>query len=315
MPDVSSVHFDAALTNLSIAYRNPGYLAREIAPEVAVRRQSDRYFIHDPERETFRSTIDHRAPGAEAREVDFKLSSDSYFCDDHALVAAIPDEERANAEQPLQPEADRVEFLTDKILLNMELRLAAALRAEGAIDGVDLAALTQQWSSDTSDPITHIEQGRAAILQAAQVLPNTLVLPFAVYTALRHHPKVTARVKAANLGVVGPGALAELLDVERVLVARTMQNIAAAGLPPVLAPVWGRDALLLHVPARAGLRTLTPVITFAWSQATGSLRGHSVTTWREERRKATMIRVQKYYDVKLVAPAAGYILRNAIPSA
>jgi len=296
MPDVSTVHFDAALTNLSLAYRNTGHIAREIAPEVAVRRQSDRYFIHDSERDAFRQTHDGRAPGAEASEVDFRLSSDSYFCDDHALESVIPDEERANADAPLQPEADRVEFLTDKILLNQEIALAARLRAAGAIPGVDLASPDAQWDDDTVDPFDQIEAGRAAVLQAAHVLPNTLVLPFAVYTALRNHPKVTGRVSAAARAVVVPGTLAELFDVERVLVARTMQNTSAPGQPAAMSPVWGRDAILMHVPARPGLKTVAPVLTFVWSHATGALRGHAVQSWREERRKATMIRVQKYYE-------------------
>ncbi|MBI1292284.1 hypothetical protein GC173_13765 [bacterium] len=314
MPDVSAVHLDAALTNLSIAYRNTGHIAREIAPEVLVRRQSDRYFIHDTEREAFRQTDDGRAPGTEASEVDFRLSSDSYYCDDHALEAVIPDEERANADSPLQPEADRVELLTDKILLNQEILLAERLRAADVLPDLDLATETEQWDDEEVDPFSHVEAARAAILQGAQVLPNTLVLPFAVYTALRNHPKVVSRVSAAARAVVGPGTLAELFDVERVLVARTMRNGAAPGQAPSMAPVWGRDALLLHVPPRVGIKSLAPVLTFAWSHAGGSIRGHAVQSWREERRKATMIRVQKYYDIKVVAPSAAFILRNAIPA-
>jgi hypothetical protein len=259
-----------------------------------------------------RQTSDGRAPGAEANEVDFRLSSDSYFCDDHALEAVVPDEERANADAPLQPDADRVEFLTDKILLNQEIRLAAMLRAEGALPGLDLAAESTHWDDPEIDPFAHIEAARAAIMTSSQVLPNTLILPFAVYTALRHHPKVTGRVGMASHSIVMPGTLAELFDVERVLVARTMQNVARPGQDPILGPVWGNDAILLHVPVRVGLKSLAPVLTFVWSHATGAMRGHAVQTWREERRKATMIRVQKYYDQKIVAPGAAYVMRNTL---
>ena len=54
MPEVSQVHIDAALTNVSVAYRNPDYIADIIAPQVAVRKQSDKYYIYDAERERFR---------------------------------------------------------------------------------------------------------------------------------------------------------------------------------------------------------------------------------------------------------------------
>lgn len=312
MPDVSTVHFDVALTNVSLAYRNGAFIAAEIAPDVLVRRQSDRYFIHDANREGLRPANDGRAPGAEAGEVGFALSSDGYYCDDHALESAIPDEERENADAPLQPEIDRVEFLTDRILLNQEINLAAKLRDASLVPNIDLDAASTRWDETGADPVANIEAGRAAILAATQQLPNTLVLPFAVYTAVRNCEAVIDRVKFTNGGTVGTQSLAELFDVERVLVARAVKNTAAAGQAAVMAPIWGRDALLLHVPARVSLKSVAPVLTFAWSQAAGSSRGVSVQTWREERRKSTMVRVQKYYDQKIVAAGAAYLLRNAI---
>ena len=311
MPDPSTVHFDVALTNVSIAFRNTGLVAREVAPEVMVRRQGDRYFIHDPLREAARSIADFRAPGTEAREVDFTLSSDSYFCDDHALESALPDEERDNADEPLTPEIDRVEFLTDRILLNQEVQLVDRLRT-GGLGTSNPVADTEGWDDTDSDPIAQIDAARSAIIGGVQQMPNLLVLSQPVYTALRNHPKVLERVRYSQLGVVGTGVLAELLDVERVLVARAMRNTAGGGQQPVMEYVWGRDALLLHVPPRPALKSMAAALTFCWAEAMGSSRGHSVQTWREERRKATMIRAQKYYDQKVIAPAAGWLFRNTI---
>jgi len=91
-----------------------------------------------------------------------------------------------------------------------------------------------------------------------------------------------------------------------------VRNVAARGQAASLQSVWGRDALLLHVPPRAGLKVIAPVLSFVWSQAPGATRGVGVQTWREERRKATMVRVQKYYDLKLVAPGAAYLIRDAV---
>lgn len=312
MPDVSQVHSDVALANVSIAYRNPGFIAARIAPEVLVRRQSNRYFIYDPTREALRPTDDQRAPGAEAREVDFDLSMESYFCDDHALESAIPDEERENADAPLRPDIERVEFLSDRILLNQEIALANLLRDPANIPGTEFTIADDRWDDEDVDPAADIETARGAIVGAIGLRPNVLVLPHDVYTAVRHNPKVVERVKYTRLGLPGPGELAELFDVDEVLVPRATRNTASMGAAPVLESIWGKDALLLHVPPRAGLKTLAPVLTFVWSQAQGSLRGHAVATWREERRKATMIRVQKYYDQKIVAPTAAYLFRSAV---
>ncbi|MCC7390734.1 major capsid protein [Candidatus Sumerlaeota bacterium] len=306
MPDVASSHFDAALTNLSIAYRNPAYVAQQIAPEVAVRRQSNRYFIYDPKRDAMRQTFDGRAPGAEAHELDFQLSSDLYYCDDHALESAIPDEESENADSPLQPQVDRVEFLTDKILLNKEIALATKLRDTAVIPNTSITP----WSDPGADPMADIETGRTAIISQIQQPPNTLLLSAAAYTSLRNAAKVIERVKYTNGGTIGTKALADLFDVEHVLVARAVKNTSAVGQNPSLQPVWGSDALLMHVPARVSLKATAAALTFSWSQAAGT-RGVSVQAWREERRKATMVRVQQYYDLKIVAPGAAYLFPSA----
>ncbi|MEO8376254.1 MAG: hypothetical protein ABI579_01175 [Candidatus Sumerlaeota bacterium] len=307
MPDVASSHFDAALTNLSVAYRNNSYVAQDIAPEVAVRRQSNRYFVYDPKRDNMRETFDGRAPGAEAHELDFQLSSDLYYCDDHALESAIADEENENADSPLQPQVDRVEFLTDKILLNKEIALATKLRDTAVIPNTAITA----WNDTGGDPITDIETGRASIVNQIQQAPNTLVLSFSVYTALRNCAKVIDRIKYTNGGTIGTKALADLFDVERALVGRAVKNTSAVGQNPSLQAVWGDDALLLYVPPRVSLKATAAALTFAWSQAAGT-RGVSVQAWREERRKATMVRVQQYYDLKVVAPGAAYLFPSAV---
>jgi len=312
MPDTSQVHHDVALTNVSVAYSNNAYIASEIAPEVSVRRQSNKYFIYDADREAARSSADFRAPGAEANEVDFDLSSDSYFCDDHALESVVPDEERDNADSPIQPQIDRVDFLTDKILLNQEINLATLLRDTSAVPSTDITNSAQRWDQASVDPIDEFEIARAAVVESTQRMPNTLVLPFEVYQAVRNNPKVTERIAYSKLGVFGPSELAQLFDVERVLVPHSVVNTAPNGQSPSLENIWGKDALLLYVPSQAGLKTIAPALRFVWTQAAGSLSGVSVQTWREERRKASVVRVQKYYDQKLVAPTAAYLIANAI---
>jgi hypothetical protein len=312
MPTPSQVHIDAALTNLSVAYRNPSHIADLVAPVVGVRKQSDKYFILDADRERFRASDDTRAPGAEASEVDFSVSSDSYFCEDHALEAVITDEERDNADPAIQPDIDKTEFLTDKILLNKEIALADIIATDASLPGETLSG-TDQWDDYTnSDPVVAVETQKATIQQAVQQIPNTLVLPYEVYRKVRLHPKVVEKVVNVKIGVVGPDILADVFDVERVLVPRGLKNTATPGQAPSLAYIWGKSAFLCYVPPRPGLKTVGFAYSFQWSAAPGSLQGHVVEMWREERRKADMVRVQRYYDQKIIASGAVYVWKDAV---
>jgi hypothetical protein len=312
MPTASQVHIDAALTNVSVAYRNPHHIADAVAPVVGVRKQSDKYFILDADRERFRSSDDTRAPGAEANEVEFDVSSDSYFADDHALEAVITDEERDNADPAIQPDIDKTEFLTDKILLNKEISLADEIATNGSLPGETLSG-TSQWDDYTnSDPVVVVEDKKATIQQAVQQIPNTLVLPYEVYRKVRLHPNVVDKVVNVQIGVVGPDILADVFDVDRVLVPRGLKNTAAPGQSASLAYIWGKNAFLCFVPPRPGLKTVGFTYTFQWAAAPGSLQGHLVEVWREERRKADMVRVQRYYDQKIIATGAVYVWKSAV---
>lgn len=311
MPTASQVHIDAALTNVSVAFRNTHFIADLIAPVAGVRKQSDKYFVLDADRERFRPTADTRAPGAEATEVDFAISSDSYFCGDHALEAVIADEERDNADPAIQPDIDKTEFLTDKILLNKEIALADTV-ATASLPGTTLSG-TSQWSDfANSDPVAAVEDQKATIQRAVQQIPNTLVLPYDVYRKVRLHPKVVEKVVNVRIGVVGPGILADVFDVERVLVPRGLRNTANPGQAPNLSQIWGKHAFLCYVPPRPGLKTVAFAATFQWMAAPGSLSGHVVEMWREERRKADMVRVQRYYDQKIIAVGAVFVWKNAV---
>lgn len=314
MPEVSQVHIDAALTNVSVAYKNGAYISDIIAPPVNVKKQSDKYFVYDSARERLRETNDKRAPGAEASEVDFALSTDNYFCDDHALASVITDEERSNADQAIQPDIERVEFLADKIALNKEIALSSRILSGNDIPGDTLSG-TAQWSdytnTTTSDPVAAIEAKKIAIQEAVQVLPNTLVLPYEVYQKVRFHPKVVEKIAYVRMGVATPSILAELFDVERVLVPRAFKNTAKKGQSPSLSYIWGKNAMLLYIPPRPALRTVTFSYSFIWSPE-GAVSGYLVEAWRANNRKADVIRVQRYYDQKIIAPQACYLWKNAV---
>lgn len=305
MPEVQQVHIDAALTNVSLAYRNHDFIAEQLAPRVAVRKQSDRYYVYDSEREAIRPSFDLRSPGSLAAEVDYTLSSESYFCSDHALASAVTDEERENADPALQPHIDRTEFLTERILLNQEVALHNLLQTSPLIQEKALSP-TDAWTTGASDPIADVREARMAIFESSQRRANIMVLPFKVYELLRSHPAVTEAIKYGGQPMATPAVLADLFDVDRVLVPRACANTATPGQPPHVESVWEPAVYLAHVAPRPGLKQVTLAHTFVWNGTPGSENGTLVERWRENGRKADMVRVQKYYDIKLIAPGAGF---------
>jgi len=246
MPEANQVHIDAALTNVSVAFTNNDFIADLVAPPVAVRKQSDRYYVYDADRDWLRAEPDLRAPGTEANEIGFLLSSDSYYCEDHALESAIADEERENADPAIQPDIDRTEFLTEKIALNREMALQKLLRDSGEIPQ-DVLDAGERWNSPDNDPLTGIRAAANTVFANCQRRANVVIMPMAVFETVRNHASVVDRIKHTVAGTADEQLLAGLLGIDRVLVPRSVKNTAPKGRTPVIEPVWGNDIYVLHV--------------------------------------------------------------------
>jgi hypothetical protein len=89
-PTVHDVHIDGPLANISIAYKNAGYIADQIFPNVAVAKKSDKYFVFE-KTAWYRNETAERGPGARAQLVDYGITTASYNCITRALGKLIPD--------------------------------------------------------------------------------------------------------------------------------------------------------------------------------------------------------------------------------
>src|SRR6476661_5194632 len=113
MPTVNSVHIDSALSGLSTAFiqNAENFVARRAFPVVRVDRKSDKYFTFN-QNDFMRSEMQRRPPATESAGMTYSVSNDSYSADVWALHVDVPDEIRANADNPLMPDRNATQLLT-----------------------------------------------------------------------------------------------------------------------------------------------------------------------------------------------------------
>lgn len=312
MPGASNVHIDAALTQITVGYKNPALVGTQLFPEVPVLKQSDKYWLIG--KEAFNLTDDTRRPGTRAKSIDFTLSNDPFYCDGHALNYDLPDEVRSNADTPIADELTGVEFTTDRVQLNQEYDIASKARDASAYPSTNKIALSgsDKWSDYTgSDPIEAFETGKTAVFEATLgAEANIAVIPKLVWDKLRNHPALLERIKYSQKGIVTEELLAELIGIPNIVIAKALFNSAKEGQTPVADYVWGKDVIIAHRPDRPGLKTIALGYNFLWNK--GGMGGGLVTRWREEDRKTDVLMVERYYDNKLIVPGAGYLIQNAV---
>ncbi len=314
MADISLAYLDQPLNIVSLGYQNAEFAASQIMPFVPVSDRSGRYWVFGYEK--FREYDTSRAPGAEAREIaPWSLSLNPFFCDGHALKDSIPDEHRKAASPGAQIEITTVENLMNGIALKYEIK-AQALVSGGAVPNTTLSG-TSQWSDFVnSDPTAAIEAQRVVVEQAVSQIPNTLLVSYPVYLKLRQHPKVVDRFKytAIPQGFPSTQQLASVFGVDNFIVARAKKNTVQEGQAPpaALSYIWNKDALLCYVPPAPAQRTVSLGYTFRWLFGAPDLGGVLTKRYREEKKSADVIEVQTYYDVQIVASAAGFYWINAV---
>lgn len=302
-------HIDVALSNFAVQYRNPNYVADQVFTRVPVQRQSDKYWRFG--KENLQALIDDlRAPGAAAQRIAQTLSSDSYFADDHALERLITDEERSNFDAG-DVEQWATETLTNKLLLRKEKLFAALVTDTAKVTQNVTLAGTAQWSDFTnSKPTEDLQAGQEVVAKNSGVRANTLVLGFPVFSKLRNHPKIVERIQNIRVGVVREEDLASIFDVQRVLVTQAIE-VDAAG---AVSFVFGKHAVLCYVSPTAAFGEPSFGKTFVWAGAPGSTSGFIVEIGRANptSRKADELAVHFYYDQKITAVEAGYLIKNAV---
>ena len=304
MPGPENVHKDQILTNISIMYRNAAYVGTELMPIVPVKKKSDIYYVYDSKADRFRIPKTLRAPKTESRTVDWKVTTDGYNCDEHALNDLIDDIERDNADKPLNLEVDTVEFLTDIVNLGLEMRIKdmieATLSANAPTNGV-----WSDYTTETIDPIADIEIAKAAIHAVIFREPNVLLLGKAVYDKLKHHPKILELIKYSQKGVLTSDLMASLFGIEKVIVGKAGYNTAKEGKAEVLSYLWGKNAILAYVEPSPGIKKFSLGYTFQ-SQKFQTRRA------RIETKHSDWFEVGDIETEKIVCAACGYRISPAI---
>jgi len=318
MPTPSSIHQNAALTNYVQGIPAQGFIAPSLLPDLSVKKKSDVYYIFDAGRDTLRAEDDKREPGALAKEVDFKMTSDSYVALGHALAGVVTDEELENADAPVTPFLNKSKYLAEKLMLGQEIDLKTKLDA-GINSGSANVTLTggDQWSDyDNSDPVSNVNAAISAIEDNLGVTPNVMAMDSKVWRKLKNHPAILERVMGMGRNDdparIGRAAVASIFDLDEIIVASARKNTTLKNKTASLSRIWSTDVYIAYRTGSGGLRVPNLGYRFVWAPFTGAMDGWKVKRWREEGRGADKVQVEKYYVQKICLAGAGYRIAGAI---
>jgi len=342
MYDPSALYVDPILTQLSTGFQPEQLYGFRLFPETPVRTKSGQYRTYD--RSDWLIHRSRREPGTIANEVGArKWSVDTFSTQEHSLQSPIYDEERQQllsqggladpvfgGDLQIDPEADATTYITRSILLEHELKVANMIRNAANYAANHKTTLTSgatgtQWSNYAlatagdvntaySNPVNDIKTAIQRIYLDTGRYPNTMIIPFDATGIIENHPRVVARYTYTN--VFDPEAWKLIMGLPAALALNvftvdskynTADNVDAT---ESIATFWGQDVWVGIVDDQPGQKTKTFGKTFAQIYPDGSTK--PTERWREEWRKADLVRTNYAYDLKIVSATAGYLITSAV---
>lgn len=238
---------DPVLTQVARGYKNAAYVGNALFPVVPVGLRGGN--IIEFGKESFRLYNTARAPGSRVAVAQFGYVGKPYALTDHSINGLVPIEhlqEAANQAPGINLGTGAVNFARDIILKRLEIDQAAIARTAASYAASNKTTLsgTSQWSdySGTSDPISNVDDYKDAIRAKVGLMPNTILLPAAVFKKLRNHPKILDRIKYTGRESATPEILAGLFEIENVVVGNSIYLDADGNMQDV----WGKDVVLAY---------------------------------------------------------------------
>lgn len=251
---------DPYLTAIAIAYRNDAakLIADGVFPRSGVGKVTFGYTSY-PDGQSYTVPDTQVGERSQLPEVTLKGTPQTAKVVDQGLRMFLTADDISQAPKTVDPRGKATEFLTDLVLLGREVRAASLAFDPLQYDAdhkVDLSANINakgagyyQWDQD---PSTHADSNpvtfMAEYIENATVRPNVVVFGHRPWLKFSTHPKVVSAAlgNSGNSGRATRERVAELLEVDEVLVGRAFVNIVKPGKTPVVARTWGNHALAFY---------------------------------------------------------------------
>lgn len=306
------------LTAIAMVYANPAVAL--IADDVMMRVPTAKKFVWSSYDVAQGYTVPQTLVGRKSlpTEVDFTGTSNNDETLDYGLDDVVPNDEieafasmvKPASGGPVDPLAISTMLTTKLIQLDREVRVAGRVFNTVNYAAGNQATLsgTSQWSDFVnSNPLDAI----LAALDVPVFRPNVAVFGQATFTKLRQHPRIVQAVfgTAQTGGVVTRDQLAQVLEIQRVVVGAGFVNTAKKGQAFVGARVWGKHAAFLYIDKEAAMAQQP---CWGFTAQWGDKVAGEIAEPKMGIRGSQRVRVAESVKEVVSAPALGYFFQNAI---
>lgn len=306
------------LTAIAMAYRNPDQvlIADQVLPRIPVAQKFSwtKYALE----QGFTVPDTKVGPKSEPNKVDFAGTEQTSQVEDFGLDDVISQSEidafnampKPASGGPVSPEDLAVMMIMGLIRLDREVRVANMVFKAANYPAANKATLAgnSQWSDYVnSDPVAAI----TAALDTPVIRPNKMVLGRAAWTKLRMHPKIVQATNNTNqgAGIVSRQQVADLFELQEILVGEAWVNTARKGQAANLQRTWGKHCALIYQNQQAAIER-QPV--FGFTGQFGTQVAGEIPAPTKGLRGSKIVRAGESVKEVIAANDVAYFFENAV---
>lgn len=341
-PSTAITRLDLSISygEFSLAANQAKYVGLRVLPPLAVAQEAADFAKINLESVLTKVEETVRNPKSSYKRDDWTWGKDSYALAEHGVEEVIDDATIERYGDVLRAEMISAQRAANRVLQRLEYDIAAAVFNTTTWTGSELTtAVGTAWTTKASaDPIANIDAAHDKVNAGCGEDANTLVLTKKAFRAMLRTARLEALLQydssqllfalnnGQNQSMVQQvmSGLHDLLQVERIIVARGFKNTADLNQTASLSRLWDDTKAMLCVVRDDGLegdlespRPQIGRVLFSskndepvpgsMDSGIGSL---IMEEYREEGTRGSVLRARNKYQVKILHPECGHLLTN-----
>lgn len=270
------------LTNLSVAHFQPDdwFVSPFIFPIVPVQLSTSHYYKFS-KADLARDNVQRKPQFGKAQPMIFGSEEALYKCEVDQIIVGIDqigtlDYQRAGTPGISDPRRAKVRLATEQMKLHMDRVFAEGYFKTGiwtneytGVTGAAPAGKQFYKFDDANFDAVHFFGGlRTEMKRNGRRNPNTLALGVEAYEGLKRNPEILERVKysgsTANPATINQNVLAQLLEIDRVVVLNSTYNAGGYGKEDMQFICDSKGALLCYAAPNPAIDEVSAGYTLAW---------------------------------------------------
>lgn len=269
------------LTNMSVAYFQPDdwFVSPFIFPIVPVQLSTSYYYIFS-KGDLARDNVARKPENGKVTPMMFGSTQDLYSCQVDQIIVGLDqirtlDYQRSGAPGMADPRRARVRIATEQLKLHMDRTFSEGYFKSGIwsneYTGTSSTPSGKQFykfNDANFDPVGFFGTLRTEMMKNGRRRPNVLALGVEAYEGLKSNPDILERVKysgsTANPATINQNVLAQLLEIDRVVVLNSTYNAGGYGTENMQFICDSKGALLCYAAPNPAVDEASAGYTFAW---------------------------------------------------